>query len=236
MSSERYYGTAVYVREWDDARDTWGDETVYLDAAIRQLDRHGRNPGPSYQLRVPRDADPETGEVLDVDGDRSMDRFYLHGADAYIDSETVSVEGYAPTSDFASTFTLVHWHQIPYAWILRRKAEASANAKGVDKLSDRDREVIVAMRKHAVAAKSSAGDPNPHWIRLYDGEPTVVCGVEITTQDIESLRDRKILMVTLREQEWVGSLRRKADTLSALLLRVGDDMADALIAKEVPAR
>jgi hypothetical protein len=84
------------------------------DATVRQSD-HGRLPGPTFELLIAIDEDPESGDFFDVDGDRARRRIQMHGASTYLFGDgQLRIEGFvADSEDWNSP---EHFRYHPETW------------------------------------------------------------------------------------------------------------------------
>lgn len=246
--SERVYDTAVYVSEWDAENHEFGESRLYRDAVINQLEHNVRD-GQRYMLKVPRDEDPETGDILDVDGDRSMDRTICVSTTIYNQSGSFEVTGFVETGSLddgvssprpTGLWKRVQWHQVPFGWVARRDAEKAENVAKVKNLDERDKRAIVALRKAAIEGrqKKRTGGYDAErngWLVVEKGVSREVFGVKFNKTEFNRLARAGLAMLGSNRDVWSREKRTFVETTSASLLSEAEDMADALIAAEVSA-
>jgi len=235
----RAFGTSVSVSEFNPATYRWKQTAFYRDAQIRDLDRHGVLPGRMMQLQVAKDADEETGTFTDIDGDRAMLSMTMAGANVRIYGEGLSARGFVdphendPGERHYSEFRLVEWNQIPYSTVAKRDVERAENAALADKLTDREKELIVAMRRWALDRRDDP-KPNAHWVHIpVGGSVQLPSGdetIEVANEDMKQLfksQIGKLIMTTGERDEWQRG--GKVTVASYHLLTAAEDIADSIL-------
>lgn len=228
---DRYYDTSVYVYHWPNGIHQDPVITLHRDAAIRQLDAGFGRYGPAYQLRVAIDADPETGDILDCDGDRALDRFDLVGGATHIDDGQPTVRGFIPLDEWNTKFMVGEWHQVPYSNIARRDKEREKNAESGRHLPDEDKRDLVAIRQYLLSyrekgKKSAVYDPVYNgWIVIPYGTDGAHPEVDITLARAKDLAERDFLFVSGNDREnGVGyHMTTQAEDIADALIQEGDD-------------
>lgn len=90
--AERYSTTAVVIERFNAKTYCFEEVERHRDATLRQLD--GGNPSHPdhyFELRIARDADPETGTTLNSDGERSIDYRTMAGATIRVGSDAMII-------------------------------------------------------------------------------------------------------------------------------------------------
>lgn len=228
IGSDRVFDTAVYVTRWDPIQYRWGSHTLLRDAQIRQLDDHGLLPGARFDLRVPS-IDDETGDVLNVDGDRSYDHTEVIAGDLSLHGGTISLTGFTSDERHAA-FRLIKLEQIPYAWVAARDTERLANHSKLstdNTFTFSDAMVVVAMRKYALAAEKAGKDS---WVRIPEHETVNLSdegadSIPLTRERVADLQARGLVMVS-EKFEWSRKRRAQVPVLGVHLLTIAEDYAD----------
>jgi len=235
----RAFDTAVYVSEHDYATASWRRVAVFRDAQFRDV-TSGFLPGRVMQLRVAKDADEETGTYLDVDGDRAFASFEMAGAEVQLGNGSISAVGFIdpaendPDYTRGGSYRLRRWTQVPFARIQRRDEQRAENAKLADKLSDRDKRILVAMRQWALDHRDAA-TPNEDWVRIPAGDsvqlPVAGKVVTVRDKDMQRLFDSPIgelIMSTGDSIRYIDG-RGRVTVRSYHLLSVAEDIADSIL-------
>lgn len=234
---KRYYETAVYVEEFNASLLRWQHKKLYREAAVRQIDKSGIFPGSAYQLRIPRDEDPETGGPLDVDGDRSLERAYIHGADSHIDAESITFTGYQPLENEDGHYTgkliLVKWHQIPYRWVASQDKERAANIELGKRLSEREQQILVALRTEAVRLDKEKPFQHTTVLVPSDGEEVQIGGIKVGRGEIEGLQMREgaYLIGVISDRSRDYHTRPPRDMTEVYLYSTGETIADHFLGR-----